>query len=290
MLATVDAGPGTDMNALLDRVLGVATLPQVTRQILKAVEDPNSTSRELNEIILHDQALVARILRVVNSAFYGMPGLIGSVERAIVVLGTKGVKNIAIAASLGALFEGKPFCDGFAPKDLWVHSIAVAVAARELARTMKLGLADESFLAGLIHDIGMLVSLQVCPEQLREVCNTARQSREDFCAIEQRIIGADHQELGMGLATRWRFPRSVQQVAGFHHRPKQAADPYRHLLALVHVADTLCCQTSYGFNLTGAMQTLENTALAEMCIDPQAVRQTRENLDALVPEAISLLQ
>lgn len=290
MLTTVDAGPRTDLNAFLDRVQGVATLPQVTRQILKSIDDPNSTPRELNEIILHDPALVARILRVVNSAFFGMPGMIGTVERAIVVLGTKGVKNIAIAASLGALFEGKSFCDGFAPKDLWIHSIAVAVAARELARTMKLGLADESFLAGLIHDIGMLVSLQVCPEQLREVCNTARQSREDFCAIERRIIGFDHQELGMGLATRWRFPRSVQLVAGYHHRPRQAADPHRHLLALVHVADSLCCQTTYGFHLTGASQTLDITSLTEMRIDPAAVRQARENLDGMVPEAVALLQ
>jgi len=290
MLATLDAGPRNDLNALLDGVQGVATLPQVTRQILKAIEDPNSTPRDLNEIILHDPALVTRILRVVNSAFFGMPGMIGTVERAIVVLGTKGVKNIAIAASLGTLFEGTAFCDGFAPKDLWIHSIAVAVAARELARSMKLGLADESFLAGLIHDIGILVSLQVRPGQFREVCDAAREGREDFCAIERRIIGFDHQELGMGLATRWRFPRSVQLVAGYHHRPKQAADPHRHLLALVHVADTLCCQTRYGFNLTGASQTLENAALAEMRIDPLAVGQTRESLDALVPEAVALLQ
>lgn len=120
-----------------------------------------------------DPALTARILKVVNSAFYGMPGRIGSVQRAILVLGMRGVKNLAIAASLGALFGDAAICEGFVARDLWVHSIAVAVAAQELARATKLAAPDEAFLAALVHDIGLLAALQARPAELQAVCELA---------------------------------------------------------------------------------------------------------------------
>src|SRR3954471_23886549 len=130
----------------LSKVTAIATLPEVTSQIIKTVEDPRSSAAQLHKIIAHDPALVTRILKVVNSSFYGLPGQIGSIERAIVLLGLNGVKNIAVAASLGQLFRGAKLCDGFTARDLWSHCIAVAVTARELARQLKLPLADEAFL------------------------------------------------------------------------------------------------------------------------------------------------
>src|SRR5205807_4666228 len=133
----------------------------VTVKIIQTVEDPKSSATQLHKIVAHDPALVTRILKVVNSAFYGLPGQIGSIERAIVLLGLNAVKNIAVAASLGQLFRGAKLCEGFTAKDLWTHCIAVGVAARELARQLKLPIADEAFLAGMIHDVGILISLQL---------------------------------------------------------------------------------------------------------------------------------
>src|SRR5687767_15466562 len=193
----------TDSKALvqqaLKKVTSIATLPEVTAKIIKTVEDPKSTATQLHQIISHDPALVTRILKVVNSAFYGLPGQIGSVERAIVLLGLNAIKNIAVAASLGQLFRGVKLCEGFSAKDLWTHCIAVGVTARELARNMKLPIADEAFLAGLIHDTGLIVSLQVWPDKIRETCEAAKKSEKPFCEIEREIVGADHQQLGQGL-------------------------------------------------------------------------------------------
>src|SRR6266704_4794029 len=168
----------------IKKVTTIATLPEVTARIVATVEDPRSTAAALHKIVAHDPALATRILKVVNSAFYGLPGQIGSVERAIVLLGLNAIKNIAVAASLGQLFRGIKLTDKFTAKDLWTHCIAVGVAARELARQMKVPIADEAFLAGLIHDTGILVGLQVWPEKLREVCETAQKSEKDFCDIE----------------------------------------------------------------------------------------------------------
>src|SRR3990170_1968901 len=166
MSTAVLIDPQTRLNDTLRKVTAVAALPEVTAQIIKTVEDPKSSASQLHKIVSHDPALVTRILKVVNSAFYGLPGQIGSIERAIVLLGLNAVKNLAVAASLGQLFRGAKLCDGFTPKDLWTHCIAVGVAARDLARQMKLPVADEAFLAGMIHDMGILIALQVYPEEV----------------------------------------------------------------------------------------------------------------------------
>jgi HD-like signal output (HDOD) protein len=268
------------------KVTTIATLPEVTAHIIKTVEDPRSTASQLHRIVAHDPALVTRILKVVNSAFYGLPGQIGSIERAIVLLGLNAVKNIAVAASLGQLFRGATICDGFTAKDLWTHCVAVGVTARELAKRMKTSLADEAFLAGMIHDVGLLVALQLWPEKLRHVCETARAGRQDFCSVERAVYGVDHQQLGKGLAELWKFPRSCQLVAGFHHAPGVLSDDNRLLVTLVHAADTICCRTiAHGFNLTAADQPLDTRLLTEGGVDPSIVEEVARDIEPIIAAA-----
>jgi HD-like signal output (HDOD) protein len=273
----------------LKKVTTLSTLPEVTARIVTTVEDPKSTAASLHKIVAHDPALATRILKVVNSAFYGLPGQIGSVERAIVLLGLNAIKNIAVAASLGQLFRGVKLCEGFTAKDLWTHCIAVGVTARELAKQMKLPIADEAFLAGLIHDTGMLVSLQVWPEKLKQACETARTSERDFCEVEREIVGVDHQQLGQGLAELWKFPRSCQLVAGYHHQPTSLSDNNRLLATIVFVADTLCCKQNRGFNLTALRQKYEDGGILDVQLDPMLIEQTAGKLDDLVASATSVL-
>src|SRR3989440_6479550 len=196
----------------IKKVTTIATLPEVTAKIISTVEDPKSTASQLHKIVSHDPALVTRILKVVNSSFYGLPGQIGSIERAIVLLGLNAIKNIAVAASLGQLFRGAKLCEGFTAKDLWTHCIAVGVTARELAKQMKLPVSDEAFLAGMIHDVGLLISLQTSPEQLRLVCEIAKNSDRNFVDIEREVMGMDHQQLGAGLSEHWRVTQNCQRL------------------------------------------------------------------------------
>ena len=270
------------------KVSSIATLPEVTGRIVATVEDPKSSAAQLHKIVSYDPALVTRILKVANSAFYGLPGQVTSVERAIVLLGLNAVKNIAVAASLGQLFRGARLCEKFSARDLWRHCVAVGVTARELARRMGLPSADEAFLAGMIHDVGLLVSLQTHPEQLRTVCERAETGAADFCALERETIGMDHQQLGMGLAELWKFPLPLRLAAGYHHDPSSADEASRPLVTLVHVADTICCQSRHGFNLTAARQTVDDAMLAELGIDRAAVDETAGKLDELVEVASAL--
>lgn len=270
------------------RVNTIATLPEVTANIVTTVQDPKSTAAALHKIVSNDPALVSRILKVVNSAFYGLPGQIGSIERAIVLLGLNAVKNIAVAASLGQLFRSTKLCESFTAKDLWTHSIAVAVTSRELAKELKLPISDEAFLAGMIHDIGMLVALQVWPEQLRRVCETVQQQGGDFCALERELNGVDHQQLGVALTEAWKFPRTCQLVAGYHHRPTELAADNRLLVTLVYLADTLCAQGSKGFNLTALDQKLEEANLADLKIDSSIVQRVGGRLPRLLSDSANM--
>jgi HD-like signal output (HDOD) protein len=287
MATVAPVDPNTLVTQALKKVSAIATLPEVTAKILKTVEDPRSSAAQLHQIVSHDPALVTRILKVVNSAFYGLPGQIASIERAIVLLGLNAVKNIAVAASLGQLFRGTKLCDGFTAKDLWTHCIGVAVTARDLAKQAKLPLADEAFLAGMIHDLGLLVQLQTSPEKIKSVCDQAKTDTRGFCEIERDIIGVDHQQLGVGLAELWKFPRPCQLVAGFHHSPDQLSGD-RALVNLVHVADTIVAQAKIGFNLTAEKQTIDPSAISELKLSTELIDRVRQNVPSLLTNAGSL--
>lgn len=289
MSATTVVDPQELTRQALAKLGSIATLPEVTAKIIATVEDPKSSAAQLHKIVSHDPALVTRILKVVNSSFYGLPGQIASIERAIVLLGLNAIKNIAVAASLGALFRGVKLCEGYTAKDLWTHCIGVAVASRELARQMKLPIADEAFLAGMIHDIGLLVSLQTWPDALRSVCEQVKQSGGDFAAVEREVVGVDHQHLGKTLAEKWQFPHTCQLVAGYHHQPTQLAESSRQIVGLVFVADTLVGQLGHGFPLTSAAQKFDETVLRDVLVDPVAVERVRTMLPDLVSGAVAVL-
>jgi HD-like signal output (HDOD) protein len=239
---------GQIVSDAIGEISHIATLPEVTMRIIRLVEDPDSSAKDLNNIITHDPALGARILKVVNSAFYGLPGQIGSINRAIVLLGLNAVKNIAIAASLAKLFRGGKIHPSFEAKALWSHSIGTATASRLLSDQAGLKLPDEAFLAGLIHDIGIMVEIQARRPKFVEVMDKldageAKTLRE----AESAVIGANHEHFGAGLCKLWKFPSSFAYVTGFHHHPMDLAPANRMLAALVHVGDVLCAQQQVGF-------------------------------------------
>jgi len=287
MSAGVAIDPRAKAVESVKKITTVATLPEITSKIIATVEDPRSSAAQLHKIVSHDPALVVRILKVVNSSFYGLPGQINSIERAIVMLGLNAVKNIAVAASLGQLFRGTKLCDGFTMKDLWTHCVAVAVASRELAKKVKPALADEAFLAGMIHDTGMLVSLQLWPEAMKSVCEKAKKSTQSFCEIEEAAVGTNHQAMGGVLAATWKFPAGCQAVAAYHHDVNSAPADQRTLVAIVAAADVICCQTKHGFNLTAAHETIESLGVSDI-IPADAVQAVSEKLDTLLADAANL--
>jgi len=284
-----DAALDQVVQSAIQEISHIATLPEVTLKIIRLVEDPDSTAQDLNQVITNDPALGARILKVVNSAFYGLPGQIGSINRAIVLLGLNAVKNIAIAASLAKLFRGGQICPSFNARDLWHHSIAVATCTRLLAQKAKLGLPDEAFLAGLIHDIGVMVEMQARRAKFVEAVEKMDAEGLTLRQAEQAVLGATHEQFGMALCKTWKFPASFANVTGFHHRPMQLAAANRTMTALVHIAEVISARTGIGYCKDVESQNVQSELLAELQLTEQTLDEVAEALPQAIEEASNLL-
>jgi HD-like signal output (HDOD) protein len=250
------AASNTDQREIIQSALRgishIATLPEITLRIIELAEDPSSTVQDLHNIIQNDPALCSRILKVVNSAFYGLPRQIGSINRAVVLLGLNAVKNIAIAASLTKLFRGGDLCPQFSARDLWTHSIATGAGSKMLCDELRLGLPDEAFLAGLMHDIGIMVQMQAMRKQLVQLFEEMPIGADgtpgaNMLEYEQRIFGANHQDFGAGLCESWKFPKSFGYVAGHHHDPLRLPEGSNRLACLVYLADRIAGKLKFGF-------------------------------------------
>ena len=263
---------------IASRTVEIATLPEVTMRIIQVVQDSRSTAHDLHRIVSNDPALSSRVLRVVNSAFYGLPGQIGSIDRAIMLLGLNAVKNIAIAASLAKMFKNIAPCDDLTGKDLWTHSVAVGAANKMITTALGLALPDEAFLAGLIHDIGLVVELQAENSNIPEIVQRTK-AGISFIKAEESVLGASHQEIGQILTQRWKFPRSFQYVTGYHHRPRELAQENRLLAVVTHISDVLCSQQGLGVSITVNAQEPDLDLVQEIGLPADRIEEISANLE-----------
>jgi len=272
-----------ELQKAIARVTEISSLPEVTTRIVEVVEDPKSTAQDMHDIVKHDPALAAKILKVVNSAFYGLPSQIASLDRAIVMLGLSAVKNIALAASLSRLFRPGAISERFAARDLWTHCIAVGVCARLLTQ-VNLGSVEEAFVAGLVHDMGLLVEYQLFPKKLQAVAERCETQPQDFCAAEQEIIGADHQAFGAALAAKWKFPAALRCAISHHHTPNKLKPEFKRLATTIQVADAICCENELGFYLTAQTQDVTDEMLEAVGVREEQVGELLEVLPERIQE------
>ncbi|NNF44784.1 MAG: HDOD domain-containing protein [Phycisphaerales bacterium] len=283
MGATTNAEQAVIIDTAIKGISHIATLPEITLKIIELVEDPSSTAQDLHKIISNDPALCSRILKVVNSAFYGLPRQIGSINRAIVLLGLNAVKNIAIAASLTKLFRGGDLSPQFSARDLWIHSIATAAASKLLCDELRLGLPDEAFLAGLMHDIGIMVEMQAMRKQLVQLFDELPFAEDgtptgNMLEMEQRIFGADHQAFGAGLCESWKFPKSFGFVSGHHHDPLVLPRENRRLSSIVYLADRMTAKLGLGFRADLPDLTPDEGVIEELGVTREQIANVEEGL------------
>lgn len=264
----------------------IATLPEITMKIIELVEDPASTAQDLHEVISQDPALSSRILKVVNSSFYGLPGQIASINRAIVMLGLNAVKNIAIAASLVKLFRGGELTPNFSAKALWDQATAVGAACKMISDKLKLGLNDEAYLAGLMHNIGIVVEMQYDRSMLIDVIRQTGVDANgvpanDMLTVETSVFGADHQDFGEALCRRWKFPKTFQNVTGYHHRPLDLPSESRTLTCVVYVATRIVGRSEGGIRPDLVSLDFDRDVLDELSIDQATVDGLQEQYEAL---------
>lgn len=223
---------------VLDNINCLPRPSGIIGDLLRCLDDENATAAELAKVIGRDQALVARLLRVANSPFYGLRGQVGSIPSAIAVLGLRAVHGLATASAFCGTFSAVPASrdSGFNVQAYDRHSIACALSSRALARRMLAG-EGGAFVAGLLHDIGRLMFACAFPEHTAAV-NSYRLAHD--CTTheaELAVAGMDHGQIGAILGERWHFPPAICDAIANHHRPD--ANNSGVLACIVHLGDVL---------------------------------------------------
>jgi HD-like signal output (HDOD) protein len=224
-------------NDLLKGYIEVASLPTVFTRINEAVNNPRASINQIGSIISEDAGLSSRLLMVVNSAFFNFPQRIESITKAIGIVGTQQLRDLALATSIIKLFKGIPR-DLVDMEAFWKHCVAVGIAARTLATFRRETNVERFFVAGILHDIGRLVMYLKIPDLSRESLLRAKNNNELLHVAESEQIGFDHAAVGRVLMQAWKLPAYQEEVVAFHHKP-HLATRFPVETAIVHVADII---------------------------------------------------
>jgi putative nucleotidyltransferase with HDIG domain len=215
------------IDSILGRVDDLPELPQVASKILQLINDPETSASDLAQVISTDQALTARVLRLCNSAYYGMSRKVTTVNEGVTILGFSAIKSLVLIATAYGTVSQSLIGYGMKPGELWTHSLSCAEHARQIAAKVGYAEPDEAFTAGLLHDIGKIVLNQHALPEIYRANNLCMGQQIPVHEAETQVLGFSHAEIGAKLAERWNLPPVLCEAIGGHHEriPSEAKLP-----------------------------------------------------------------
>lgn len=222
---------------LADKVLTITSLPTIYLKLVETANNPASSSQDFVAVISEDVGLSVRLLKLVNSALFGYPSKIDSLNRAVTIVGIKQLQDLALATSIFEMFQNIPN-EFVTMESFWKHSVACGVVARILANYRRDFNIERAFVSGLLHDIGCLIMFMLMPEEINSVFASARSQQQLVYRTEKQILGFTHANVGSQLLKRWKLPEQIIYAVNYHHTP-DAAERFKVDIALVHVADLI---------------------------------------------------
>ena len=259
----------------------LSTLPDVFHQVNEVLLRPSSSAQEIAEVIEKDTNLSARILRIVNSAFYNFPSRIDKISRAVTIMGTRQMATLASGINCLKIFQMIP-SRVVDMKSFWEHSLLCGLGARLLGGYKNIQNTERLFVAGMIHDMGLLALYNRLPDVACLIIEKARSEFRPLHEVEKEVLGLDHAELAHILMKRWRFPLSLETIIRYHHRPLRSPNTLE--AAIVHLADMIAIAAGSGFSGERRVPPLEAEVWDLLGISPctipvvadQALRQLDE--------------
>ncbi len=229
----------TNLKKQLSKISDLATLPVVANNVIQITNNPKSSALEVAKAISQDAALTSRILKMANSAMYGFPQKITTINHAIVILGFANIRNLVLAASIYDMFAPNGQPQLFDRVGFWEHSLACGITSKLLAKRLGIKNIEEAFIWGLLHDLGKIVLDTYFHTDFAGVIKLVEEKNILIRDAEMEVLGYDHAEVGGIVAGNWNLPQTLIKVIRFHHAPPQANESMR-LAAIVHMADIFC--------------------------------------------------
>ncbi len=224
--------------SILKQSNDLPTLPSVANQIFSIASDPNSSATELADLISRDPALTSKLLKTVNSAFYGSPQKISSVKYAISLLGTEEIVDLSFGLAAAKVFDFQYLKEIINPQLLWHHSFCTALIARYIYRDLTGQKNEGVFSAGLLHDVGKIFFVEHFTDPYRKIHQDAKEHGQPIFEFEEDDLGLNHAMAGNYLAIRWNLPEALTHAIAYHHQPLAAPD-HSELAAVTGLADYL---------------------------------------------------
>jgi putative nucleotidyltransferase with HDIG domain len=259
-----------DLRRIIARVEDLPTLPRTVLRITELVNDPRASAKDLSIIITDDQVLTARLLKLVNSSFYGFPQRVSTVTGAIVLLGFDAIRNLLLTTSVLDLFPARIAHVRRDQEQLWDHSLACAIGAKAIGNFLRHDKLEELFVAGLLHDIGKIVEMMFLPDEFARITERVRAEGVLISSAEQELLGCTHADIGRLLAERWNLPAKLVGVIARHHTPA-AAGPFILEACIVHLADIFTRALDLGSGGDDKVPPLDKDAWELLKLKPGAV-------------------
>ena len=273
---------------LVQDVGGLITLPDVYLRINRLMEDPKSSSADIAEAVSRDPAFTVRLLRVANSPLYKVSSSVDTVAKAVTVLGTAQIRNLALTMSIASSFSGLP--NGLVSmENFWRHSLLCALAARLLAKEARRCDPEALFTAGLLHDIGELILFNRLPEQSKDALLLVLDSSEEMSVheAERQAAGIDHAEVGGELARQWQLPPLLEECIAYHHDIGKAKR-YPRETALTHIANIVAQMAEIDTLDPADVPPIDPAAWEVTGLSEQSIEPVVREVQAMINEVESL--
>ncbi|RMF60849.1 MAG: HDOD domain-containing protein [Calditrichaeota bacterium] len=266
-----------DVTTLVQSVKKISSLPTIFVRVNELINDPTSCANDLGRVIEKDQALTSGLLKLANSAFYGFPGRIDTVSRAITIIGFKQLRELVLAVSVRSAFSEFGQDSPINMTSFWEHSIACGIASRVLAIYSGETIPETHFVAGFLHDFGRLILLENYPQKYKEVHEVVRTEAWMTTEVEKEVFGFTHTDVGGELIRAWNLPESLVEAVRFHHEPEKATH-YGELTAIVHLANIIVQACEIGFSGEFLVPPLSDEAWRKTGLQPGVLEPVVDKL------------
>lgn len=268
---------GDSLRIFVQKISKLPTLPSIAQEILNIINDDMISVDRLETIIEKDPTLAARILGIANSAFFGTGAQVNRVSNAIIRIGFNNVKYVSLGVALMTVLDRSQGNTPLDPRRIYQHSIATALLGTTLSKDFRVANADDAFVCGILHDIGLLVLNSFCGGAYRKVMDTF-QGTASLLEAESSTLGFTHAEIGLWLADKWTLPDIILDTVRFHHQPS-AAVRNRELVSLVHIADCIASTYFYRVSDKDPYYCPDPAALAVLNLTPASLETIASGFD-----------
>ena len=263
-----------------------ASPPILYYQLREKLDDPDSTFDDLAAVIKTDPAMSARLLKIVNSAFYGFDKKVDTLTHALNIIGTEQLTDLALGAIVTSKFQGIPR-DLINMEAFWMHSIGYGIAAQKIAQRMPGVEAEKMYLGGMLHDIGSLILFKESPEDAKKILLRCKESGENLFKVEKEVLGYDHAEIGAMLLSEWKLSGRLAEMVKYHHQPENAGE-YLKEASIIARADALVYEMKIGNSGEPGVPALNPKVLEVTPLSDEEINGLKEEITGRVDDTVRM--